>query len=896
MVIRVHKTLLCSLAILCVLLFAAAAGALFGGNAPVRVAQASASSGADFLVLQKGATSPESYSSIGSAWLIAKRMKTATITMYSDATASELAKLTVEGGEDITLDLNGHKLEFTFTGDSGSVIEVKGEDWDPMQGGTPPEKAKFTLTDSSDGTRNYTYKIGDNGKWEFGRGAGYTNTLTAGGLITGGKYVNTDTFGGGVSVQNGIFTMTGGTIAGNTAENGGGVSVGDMYSSFIMSGNARICGNAGRHGGGVYAAGDFRMSGNAEICDNTAQYDNESALYNASGGGVYVNGIFTMKGGTIARNTSNDEGGGVVITGNGGDFNHFAMTGGTITGNASSRTNEGGGVCIISGDPMQAATDLFRISGNPAIYGNERIDGSTRNNDNVSGINAYTIVVTGALTEGAEIYVHGETGTVITGYTFNAEKPSAFFKHDSGKCLQLNATTGEITAGEHSFVDGTCSVCGETMAAQIGENYYPTFEEAWAAAKDAPYQAVVKMLNDAEISQSLSIASNDPSITLDVNGHVLALKEGVMAQPVICINGGTFFLMDSDPDAENTVKSAVTNERITVRGGVITGGRAGGIYIGIGGTFEMDGGTIAGNVSGDHGGGVCVGGDFYMYNGTISHNQATRDGGGVYAEGHLFTMSGGTIAGNAAGNYGGGVMINSGTFELSGAVTIAENVKGTGANTVANNLYLQREYRITVSRALKKGNKNTQIGITLPNDYTGAFATDYGAYNKDDEQSIIPPSVYFFSDAGGCIRSDEDAVTVAAAHEYDTEFTTDTAATCTEAGSRSKHCKHCVEKTDVTAVAALGHEWGEWETTKLPTADEFGEQRRVCAHDGTHVETRQIEKLAPSPAIDTPTGGNHSSDTAWTVLVVIASVVVAGEIGFIAYRIVRKKKATEGRK
>jgi len=44
-------------------------------------------------------------------------------------------------------------------------------------------------------------------------------------------------------------------------------------------------------------------------------------------------------------------------------------------------------------------------------------------------------------------------------------------------------------------------------------------------------------------------------------------------------------------------------------------------------------------------------------------------------------------------------------------------------------------------------------------------------------------------------------------HAFATEFTEDTPATCTEAGSKSKHCTTaaCTEKTDVTPITALGH-------------------------------------------------------------------------------------------
>ena len=42
-------------------------------------------------------------------------------------------------------------------------------------------------------------------------------------------------------------------------------------------------------------------------------------------------------------------------------------------------------------------------------------------------------------------------------------------------------------------------------------------------------------------------------------------------------------------------------------------------------------------------------------------------------------------------------------------------------------------------------------------------------------------------------------------HDYGNTFTIDKEATCTEAGSKSKHCSHCDSVTDVIAIPALGH-------------------------------------------------------------------------------------------
>jgi hypothetical protein len=142
--------------------------------------------------------------------------------------------------------------------------------------------------------------------------------MTAGSKITG----NTASYGGGVRVYNGTFTMSGGAISGNTASNsGGGVCV-DNSGTFTMSGGA-ISGNTTSYGGGVLVySGTFTMSGGA-ISGNTASN---------SGGGVCVgsNGTFTMSGGAISGNTTS-YGGGVYSNGT-----FTKQSGGTIYGSDAS--------------------------------------------------------------------------------------------------------------------------------------------------------------------------------------------------------------------------------------------------------------------------------------------------------------------------------------------------------------------------------------------------------------------------------------------------------------------------------------------------------------------------------------------------------------------------------
>ncbi|MDR1986783.1 MAG: hypothetical protein LBP88_07425 [Treponema sp.] len=113
--------------------------------------------------------------------------------------------------------------------------------------------------------------------------------------------------GRGVYVGNGGFTMSGGTISGNSASGGGG--------------------------GVLVRSGSFTMSGGTISGNSTS----------GNGGGVAVwGGSFTMSGGTVSGNSAGGHGGGVLAGGSG-----FIMSGGTISNNSAS--NYGGGVFVSGG-------------------------------------------------------------------------------------------------------------------------------------------------------------------------------------------------------------------------------------------------------------------------------------------------------------------------------------------------------------------------------------------------------------------------------------------------------------------------------------------------------------------------------------------------------------------
>lgn len=144
-------------------------------------------------------------------------------------------------------------------------------------------------------------------------------------------------FGGGVTVQGGVFHMYGGTIEksginGGSMCYGGGVAVAYGGSFTMDGGEIKSC----------FATSPFKW----------ADVGMDSRMIASAGGGVFVSGgsSFVMTGGTISNNKANEMGGGIAVvassneiqSGGWGTLQSSAqILGGTIEGNEA---NDGAGV------------------------------------------------------------------------------------------------------------------------------------------------------------------------------------------------------------------------------------------------------------------------------------------------------------------------------------------------------------------------------------------------------------------------------------------------------------------------------------------------------------------------------------------------------------------------
>ena len=375
-----------------------------------------------------------------------------------------------------------------------------------------------------------------------------TFTMNGNAVIEGNKATQNNKGGGGVYVNNGSFTMSGGTIGGdnaNTAMNGGGVYV-DANGSFTMDGNAVISNNEiERNGGGVCVFGTFTMKGSAAIRGNNA---NTTKRWNG-GGGVLVceGGQFEMTGDAVIENNHTDGtgkddadnngvngcGGGVLVRDPG---SAFTMSGkARITGNTA--VYHGGGVYV---------DDIFTVSGTPTITDNTV--NSTPNNVYLPSGKTITIGTDG-LTGGsigvtAEATAPGNavqiTDTDVTGAV------RILLSDDTGYSVVEGVATSE---GSGTAVFLSDAEVAYKSSSELGKTL-GTFADAYGGkVTEITLLKDITPTTDPTVSWPIVF---DWTCTLDLNGYTINRElssETDDGQVVVISSNGNLTIKDSSANA-----------------------------------------------------------------------------------------------------------------------------------------------------------------------------------------------------------------------------------------------------------------------------------------------------------------------------------------------------------
>lgn len=300
--------------------------------------------------------SSEGYSEVSSLDQLTYTSKECKVRLAADTVMT--GSVTVDSGNSLTIDLNGHTLTAAANSKAFWI----------RNGALTIEDSIGTGVIQGSGTVN-----GYGGAIWMSSGDS-TNALTlTGGTIRG--FTATD--GAGVYMGNGTFQMTGGAIQSCSATDGGGVYV-DGGSFEMTNGTISAC-NAANAGGGVYVfSGSFKMSGGS-IEDCTA-YEGAGVKVYASNGKT---ASFSMTGGEI-QNCNTD---GVSIYAIGSGTSEFTMTGGTIEDNGGYGVWVDNGSAVMSGGSVKGSEryDIYIGSRATLTVNNTQVGGTVLNMGKITG-------------------------------------------------------------------------------------------------------------------------------------------------------------------------------------------------------------------------------------------------------------------------------------------------------------------------------------------------------------------------------------------------------------------------------------------------------------------------------------------------------------------------------
>lgn len=306
--------------------------------------------------------SSEGYSEVSSLDQLTYTSKECKVRLAADTVMT--GSVTVDSGNSLTIDLNGHTL-------------------------TAPENSKafwirngaLTIEDSiGTGVIQGSGTVNGYGGAIWMSSGDSTNALT----LTGGTIRGFNAgYGAGVYMGNGTFNMTGGAIQSCSATDGGDVYV-DGGSFKMTNGTISDC-KATNAGGGVYvSSGTFEMSGGSiETC--TAH---EGTIQEGAGVKVLVsNGkeaSFHMSGSAEIKSCNAN---GVSIAAIGSGTPEFTMTGGTIEDNSGFGVWMAAGSAVMSGGSVKGSGsyDIYIGSSATLTVNNTSVGGTVLNQGAITG-------------------------------------------------------------------------------------------------------------------------------------------------------------------------------------------------------------------------------------------------------------------------------------------------------------------------------------------------------------------------------------------------------------------------------------------------------------------------------------------------------------------------------
>lgn len=229
-------------------------------------------------------------------------------------------------------------------------------------------------------------------------------------------------------------------------------------------------------------------------------------------------------------------------------------------------------------------------------------------------------------------------------------------------------------------------------------------------------------------TETTSLPNTAGSYYLTDNVELAAEWELPAGDTTLCLNGHSITLNAAGAVIDMQVYGTIFTLYDCIGMGTITHGKDStdntynGCGVVVGGTFNMYGGKITGNVKTDSGsgGGVLVAyGTFNMYSGAITNNSCESSGGGVSVDHGTFNMSGGEISCNTSKQNGGGIELSSSTFTMT-AGSICKNKE---ENNYGGGIYVSYGSTFTMNGGTITANESWKGG--------GVYVEEETSYGKN---------------------------------------------------------------------------------------------------------------------------------------------------------------------
>ena len=600
------------------------------------------------------------FSEAVSAWNSAE--SGAALTLLADVTTANT--ISVTGTK--TLDLNGYGIKMAG---SGRVLNVSGGANLTLEDSTPDSTHKYTIASPKSNGAGLAVVDDRNGSTEF-----------TGGYITGGNVSNEK--GGGIQVNGGSLTMTGGTVIGNRVEgtvHGGGIAVIGESDTFKMTGGS-IIGNTARYGGGL----SLMSSSSGTISGGVIKYNYTTR----NGGGIHTDNspTLTITGGMIVNNYTDGEDGG-----DGG---------------------RGGGIIVDNGKGIN-------LSGNPTIEGNQK-DGVV---ENIYLRKNYKINITGELSNNTSIGISMQNIGVFTNSTGTDYNVASKFTSDNKNYEIRKNDGGQL----YLYALPAASVTNGKTTTEYG-----TLSEAVSAWNNASSGATLTLLGNVGTDSVISVSGVK---NLDLNGKTLTLSK----EYAITVGSGSNLTIGGDGNIKNSVNAhfiKVDGGTLTVDGPVMQSAMGGinvtnhGTLYFKSGSMMLDNGTVV-NVEG--------GSTANLYDGTFRSTQhlcgyANGSGsninisGGIFKGARLLQPNGGTIT--VSGGYFTDKISTCGATIATGYAIVGSDDQDKGTKMVVP---LQTISAENVAVTYGDADKKVDASVTVPQ--TGGGAISY-AVNNGSERFI----------------------------------------------------------------------------------------------------------------------------------------------------------------